>query len=75
MPSPFPIPLNALRAIETAGWEARAAPIRARVSAQAAAWLDLDSIGWKSHLANRIGARWTIEPVERPPGRTEVWSA
>lgn len=67
--------LDALRAIETAGWEARAARIHARVSAQAAAWLDLDSIGWKSHLANRIGARWTIEPVERPLGRPEVWSA
>jgi Ribonuclease G/E len=71
--------LDALRGIESAGRAARAARIHARVSAEAAAWLDLDSIGWKAHLADRIGGRWTLEtgagaPVW-PPGTPEVWSA
>ncbi len=67
--------IDALRAIETAGWNARGARIHARLSQRAAEWLDLDSIGWKAHLADRIGARWTLEVEERPPGRPEVWSA
>jgi Ribonuclease G/E len=66
--------LNALREIETAGHAARGARIHARLSAQAATWLDLDSIGWKTHLADRIGARWIIEVENRPPGKPEVWS-
>jgi Ribonuclease G/E len=66
--------LDALREIESAGRAARAARIHARVSAQAAVWLDLDSIGWKAHLADRIGARWIIETSAAPAGRPEVWS-
>ena len=66
--------LDALREIESAGRAARAARIHARVSAQAAAWLDLDSISWKAHLADRIGARWIIETSAAPAGRPEVWS-
>jgi hypothetical protein len=67
--------LDAVRAIESAGWSARGARIRARVSAEASKWLEADYIGWKEALAARIGARWTIETAERPPGRPEVWSA
>jgi ribonuclease E len=66
--------LDTLRAIETAGWTARGARIRARVSAEASKWLEADYIGWEEALAARIGARWTIETAERPPGRPEVWS-
>ena len=65
--------LDTLRAIETVGWAARAARIHARVSAQAAEWLELDPVGWKDQLAGRIGARWTIEGGA--PGKPEVWSA
>jgi len=67
--------LDALRGIESAGWSARGARIRARVSVEASKWLEADYIGWKEALAARIGARWTIETAERPPGRPEVWSA
>ena len=66
--------LDALREIETAGWTARSARIRARVSAGASEWLEADHIGWKDQLAGRIGARWTIEAGDRPPGKPEVWS-
>lgn len=65
--------LDVLRAIETAGWAARGARIQARVSTQAAQWLEVDPVGWKDQLANRIGARWTIEGGA--PGKAEVWSA
>ncbi|MFT3724629.1 MAG: ribonuclease E/G [Hyphomonadaceae bacterium] len=67
--------LDALREIESFGRAARAARIHARVSARAAAWLDLDSIGWKAHLADRIGARWILETGNQQPGKPEVWSA
>lgn len=67
--------LDALREIETEGRAARGARIHARVSRDAAEWLDLDTGGWKAYLADRIGARWTLEVVQRPPGRPEVWSA
>ncbi|MBK8841286.1 MAG: ribonuclease E/G [Hyphomonadaceae bacterium] len=67
--------LDALREMETAGWAARAARIQARVSTAAAQWLELDPIGWKNQLADRIGARWAIEPEERAPGKPQVWSA
>ncbi|HOZ26474.1 MAG TPA: ribonuclease E/G [Hyphomonadaceae bacterium] len=67
--------LDALRAIETVGWAARGARIHARVSTQSAAWLELDPVGWKDQLANRIGARWAIEAGARAPGNPEVWSA
>jgi Ribonuclease G/E len=67
--------LDALRSIESAGWASRGARIQARVSVEASKWLETDYIGWKQALAARIGARWTIETAERPPGRPEVWSA
>ncbi|MDP3738740.1 MAG: ribonuclease E/G [Hyphomonadaceae bacterium] len=66
--------LDALREIESAGWTARGSKIRARVSQEAAGWLETDHIGWGQALADRIGARWTLEPQDRPPGRAEVWS-
>jgi Ribonuclease G/E len=68
--------LDALRGLESAGWASRSARIKARVSAEASKWLEADYIGWKEALAARIGARWTIEAAERPPGpgRPEVWS-
>ena len=67
--------LQALREIETAGMTERGARIKARVSAAAHTWLDTDTIGWRTLLADRIGQRWTIETADRPPGRPEVWSA
>jgi hypothetical protein len=72
--------LDALREIETAGRAARAARIHARISAAAAQWLELDAIGWKAQLADRIGARWAIEaearaPSPQGPGKPQVWSA
>jgi len=67
--------LDALRQIESAGWSDRGGRIQARISGAAANWLEADHIGWKNALAERIGARWTLESVDRPPGRPEVWSA
>lgn len=67
--------LQALREIETAGMTERGARIKARLSASANSWLDADTIGWRTVLADRIGQRWTIETADRPPGRPEVWSA
>lgn len=66
--------LDAIREIESAGWAARGGKIRARVSREAANWLEADHIGWGDALADRIGARWTLEPQDRPPGRADVWS-
>ncbi len=66
--------LDALRDIESAGWNARAAKIRARLSRPAAAWLEADASGLGDQLSGRIGARWTIESDDRPAGRPEVWS-
>jgi hypothetical protein len=75
--------LDVLRAIESEGWAARGARLRALVSAPAARWLEADSIGWKAALADRIGARWTIEaddraPIDRggqsPIAQAKVWS-
>ena len=67
--------LDALRLIESAGWAARGARISAKVSQEAAKWLEADYIGWKEAMAGRIGARWTLEGVSRPPGRPDVWSS
>ncbi len=66
--------LDTLREIESTGWASRGGRIRARISRAAAEWLEADTIDWKDQLANRIGARWTLEPEDRPPGRPEVWS-
>lgn len=66
--------LDALREIETAGWNARAAKIRARLSRTAADWLAADRTGLGDQLTGRIGARWSIEAHDRPAGRPEVWS-
>jgi len=66
--------LDALRMIESAGWAARGARIRAKVSREAATWLEADSLGWKEALAGRIGQRWTIDGADRRPGPPEVWS-
>lgn len=66
--------LDALRMLESAGWNARGSRLHARVSADGAAWLDANVAVWKDALAGRIGARWTIESEQRPPGPPEVWS-
>jgi Ribonuclease G/E len=66
--------LDALREIETAGMSARAARIHARVSVEAARWLETETLGLKDQLAGRIGARWLIEAETRQPGKPEVWS-
>jgi hypothetical protein len=67
--------LDALRDMESIGWHARGARIYARLSEAAAKWLEADHIGWKTALADRVGARWVLESVNRPAGRPEVWSA
>jgi ribonuclease E len=66
--------LDALREIESAGWTDRGGRIHARVSLKAATWLAADEIGWKKQLADHIGARWTLETEDRPPGPPKVWS-
>jgi Ribonuclease G/E len=66
--------LDALREIEGAGWTARGGRIQARLSAKAIEWLDANPNLSKA-LNDRIGARWTVEVEERPPGRPQVWSA
>jgi Ribonuclease G/E len=70
--------LDAIRRLESEGRAARGAKLQARVSLPASRWLQADRIGWKAALADRIGARWTIEADERPPadrgGQPQVWS-
>ncbi len=66
--------LDALRILESAGWNARGSRLHARVSADAAGWLDSNVALWKDALAGRIGARWTIESEQQPPGQPKVWS-
>jgi hypothetical protein len=72
--------LEVLRGLESAGWAERGARLRALASAPAARWLEADSIGWKAALADRIGARWTIEVGEasetggRAVGSPKIWS-
>lgn len=67
--------LDALRLLESEGWNARGSRLHARLSADAAAWLQANASVWSDPLASRIGARWTIEAEQRPPGRPKVWSA
>lgn len=67
--------LDALREIETAGRAARGARLHARISQAAVQWLELDPTGLKTQLADRIGARWAIEPEARAPNKPQVWSA
>lgn len=73
-PAPEREAIEALRRIESAGRTARGAQLRARLSREALAWLDRDLIDWRSHLADRIGARWRLETDDRPPGRADVWN-
>lgn len=68
------IALEALRAIETAGWQDRGARLAARVSPEVEAWLDHDHIGWRRALGDRIGQRWTIEAVTGHGGHPDVRS-
>jgi hypothetical protein len=65
--------LEALRGMENEGWSDRGARIRARLSAKARDWLEANPDLEKA-LDDRIGARWAVEAVERPPGRPEVWT-
>jgi multidrug efflux pump subunit AcrA (membrane-fusion protein) len=68
------IALENLRAIETAGWQDRGARLAARVSPEVEAWLDHDHIGWQKALGDRIGQRWTIEPIPGHGGHPDVRS-
>ena len=55
--------LDSLKDIESVGWAARGGQIRARVSAEALAWLEADSIGWKAAgrcLSSHRTLRYTI---------------
>lgn len=65
--------LDALQEIESAGWSARGARIRTLLSLTAKDWLarrpDLTT-----SLNDRIGARWSVEAEDRPPGKPKVWS-
>lgn len=67
--------LDALRLLESAGWNARGSRLHARVSAEAANWLETHASAWKDQLAGRIGARWAVESEQRQPGQPKVWSA
>ncbi len=66
--------LDALREIESVGWSARGARIQARVSRAALDWLEVDSIGWKAELGNRLGQRWALQAEDGAAGRPKVWS-
>jgi hypothetical protein len=65
--------LNALREIESAGIAARGSRIRALMSSEAKDWLDTRP-ELTTALNDRIGARWTVEVEELPPGKSKVWS-
>ncbi len=65
--------LDVLRGVESMGWTMRGSRIRARLSRSAHAWLE-GNPNLKQALDRHIGGRWTVEPVERPPGKPEIWS-
>ena len=65
--------LDSLREIESAGWIARGSRIRALMSMDAKSWLEKQT-GLTTSLNDRIGARWTVEAEDRPPGKPKVWS-
>jgi hypothetical protein len=65
--------LDALRAIESAGWSARGSRIRALMSQAAKVWLEAQP-DLTTSLNDRMGARWTVEAEDRPPGTPKVWS-
>lgn len=67
--------LDTLRLLESEGWNARGARLHARVSVEAATWLEANASVWKDQLAGRIGARWSLEPEQRSPDQPKVWSA
>ncbi len=64
--------LDALRLIETAGWQTRGARIMATLSEAAVAWLERDPIGGREALTNRIGPRWTLAARPGPAARPDV---
>jgi Ribonuclease G/E len=66
--------LDVIRLLESEGWAARGARLRALVSTPAARWLEADRIGWQAALADRIGGRWAIEADDRAAGKPQVWS-
>lgn len=66
--------LDALREIESAGRSARGSQIRALLSNMARAWLEMRPELARA-LDDRIGARWTVQAEDRPPGLAKVWSA
>lgn len=66
--------LDAIRELESVGRIDGGARLRGRVSSDAMAWLEADSIGWKKALGDRIGMRWSLDAVARRPGPPEVWS-
>lgn len=65
--------LDALRQIESEGWAMRGSRVLARISTGAYVWLE-GNPELKRALDDRIGGRWVVEPVERAPGKPEVWS-
>lgn len=67
--------LDALRAIETAGWMDPGKRIRARIGAGAERWLGRKIVDWERLLASSIGQRWIIEAGVEPRGQSpEVWA-
>lgn len=66
--------LDVLRLLEDEGLANRGRRLRGRMGEAACNWLQRDSIGWRKALANRIGERWSLEPVAAGGARSQVWS-
>lgn len=66
--------LDVLRRLEDEGLASRGRRLRGRIGEAAYNWLQRDTIGWRKALGDRIGERWSLEPIAAGDGRSQVWS-
>ena len=61
--------LEALRRLEAEGRAERARRLGLFAGRELADWLEADPIGWRPAMTDRLGARFSIEPVDTLPPR------
>jgi Ribonuclease G/E len=64
--------LEAIRQLETQAYTDRGARLVLRVPNDVHAWLNADTIGWKTALAAKIGARFVVQPALSVGQRVDV---
>lgn len=64
--------LDAIRLLETTGWQNRSARLVAETSTEAERWLRSEFPEWERQLQDRIGGRFSLEAADRPIGTPTV---